>query len=370
MLKPISDLRLKSLDALRGFDMFWIMGVDHIFHQLGEATGSSFWHVLDHQFQHPDWHGFAVYDLIFPLFLFLAGVAMPYSIGKKLEAGLARSEVLYGLVKRGLILVLLGVIYNNGLEVRGLDEIRFPSVLGRIGLAYMFAGFIYVYTKQRSQVLWCITLLLGYWLLLMLGSASGYPRGDLTEEGNIVSYVDRIILPGQLYRGIHDPEGLLATIPAVSTALMGILAGTFLENTGTDRGKQNALTMAFVGIAFVAVAQLWNLSFPINKNLWTSSFAMQCGGLSLMLLAFFYFLIDVKGWTKWAFFFRVIGMNSIFIYMSPCFIDWQYTSSKLFGWMTDITAEPYKPVIMTISLVGVQWLFLYFLYRNKVFLRI
>lgn len=370
MAQPNGSKRLESLDALRGFDMFWIMGAGHVFRQLDKATGSPFWHALGEQTHHVIWHGFVLYDLIFPLFLFLAGVATPYSLGKKMIAGANRSDLLLGIVKRGLILVLLGVVHENGLQIRPLDDIRFASVLGRIGLAYMFASFIYLYTKQRGQVIWCASLLIGYWLLLLLGSAPEYPRGDLSMQGNIVSYLDRVLLPGKLYLGIHDPEGVMATIPAISTALFGILAGSLLKNTGESEGAKTTLRLALAGAVLLVLAQIWNLTFPINKNLWTSSFALQCGGLSLLLLAVFYYVIDVKGYRKGAFFFKVIGMNSILIYMSSSFINWNFTAHKFFGWLGELVGEPYELVVMTVCIVGVQWAFLFFLYRHKVFLRI
>lgn len=362
--------RLYSLDALRGFDMFWIMGAEEIFHKMAEITGTPFWEALSVQFNHPAWHGFAFYDLIFPLFLFLAGVATPYSLGKQMEKGKSRKALLYRVVKRGLILVLLGVIYNNGLKIMPLDEIRFGSVLGRIGLAYMFANIIYLYTKQRGQIIWFVALLLGYWALLAFNAAPGYPMGDLTMEGNFVSYLDTLIMPGKLYLGIHDPEGLVSTIPAISTALLGIYAGNLLKNTTVEQKKKTTLQLVGIGVVLLIVAQIWNLIFPINKNLWTSSFTLQCGGLSMLLLALFYYIIDVLGYTKWAFFFKVIGMNSILIYMSGSFINWSYTTSAIFGWLGQIVGEPYNAVVFVLCLLAVQWGFLYVLYQKKLFLRV
>ena len=235
---PPPPQRLYSLDALRGFDMFWIMGAEEIFHGLAKATGSPFWGAIANQFTHPDWNGFHFYDLIFPLFLFMAGVATPYSVGRELEKGKSKQQLLIRVIKRGLILVLLGIIYNNGLHLRPFSDIRFASVLGRIGLAYMFANIIYIYTKQRGQVIWFWSLLIGYWLLLLFNSAPGFPRGDLTMEGNFASYIDRMIIPGKLYLGIHDPEGLVSTIPAISTGLLGILAGSLLKNGAITQQKK------------------------------------------------------------------------------------------------------------------------------------
>lgn len=369
-MKPIITQRLYSLDALRGFDMFWIIGADSIFHRSADITNSPFWIALSNQFHHPAWHGFAFYDIIFPLFLFLAGVATPYSIGKQLEKGASKQDLLRKVVKRGFILVLLGIVYNNGLELRPIEDIRFASVLGRIGLAYMFANIIYLYTKQRAQTFWFFGLLLGYWFLLLFSSAPGFPMGDLSMEGNIVSYLDTLILPGRLYLGIHDPEGLIATIPAISTALLGIYIGNLLKNTTVEQNKNTALRMVIIGTILIVAAQLWNLIFPINKNLWTSSFVLQCGGISTLLMAAFYYIIDIKGYQKWAFFFKVIGMNSILIYMSGGFINWKYTTNAFFQWLIQLVGEPYGGLVFVFCLLAVKWVCLYILYKQKLFLRV
>lgn len=361
--------RLFSLDALRGFDMFWIMGAEEIFHALFKATGSPFWGAIANELTHPDWNGFHFYDLIFPLFLFIAGVATPYSVGRELEKGKTKQQVSLRVIRRGLILVLLGIIANNGLQIKPLADIRFGSVLGRIGLAYLFANIIYIYCKEKIQIVFFFVILIGYWLLLKFTSAPGFPKGDLTMEGNFVSYVDRLLLPGHLYLGIHDPEGIMSTIPAISTGLLGIMTGNFLKKNPMDPVKKT-LWMAVTGLVFIGLAHLWDLDFPINKNLWSSSFVLNVGGYSLILLAIFYFIIDIKGYKKWAFFFKVIGMNSILIYMSERFINWGHTNDALFKWLGQIIGNPYNIVVMAITFVLLKWFTLYFLYKKKVFLRV
>ncbi len=370
MTQTLPTQRLYSLDVLRGIDMFWIIGAEEIFHKMAEISGSPFWNALSVQFTHPLWNGFAFYDLIFPLFLFLAGVASPYSIGKQLEKGKSKKTLLSRVIKRGLILVLLGVIYNNGLQILPLSEIRIPSVLGRIGLAYMFANIIYLYSKQRAQIIWFASLLIGYWLLLSFTSAPGFPTGNLSIEGNFASYLDRLLIPGHLYRDIHDPEGILSTIPAISTALLGIFTGTLIKNATIENNKKVVLKIVAAGVGFIILAQIWNLVFPINKNLWTSSFALQCGGISMILMAVFYYIIDILGYKKWGFFFKIIGMNSILIYMSSVFIDWHFTGNAFFKWIVQLTGEPYGAILMVFAYLAVQWLFLYFLYKKSVFLRV
>ena len=361
--------RLFSLDALRGFDMFWIMGGEEIFHTLAKATGSPFWGSIANQFTHPDWNGFHLYDLIFPLFLFMAGVSTPFSVGRELEKGKSKQQLTIRVIKRAAILVLLGLVVNNGLKIMPISEIRFASVLGRIGIAYMFANIIYLYSSERMQMVWFWFFIIGYWLLLKFTSAPGFAPGDLTMQGNFASYMDRILLPGKLYLGIHDPEGLFSTIPAISTGLLGILTGSLLKKTGLKQIRKVSI-MAVTGVIFLIIAQIWNLDFPINKNLWSSSFVMQVGGISLLLMALFYYIIDVLGYKKWAFFFKVIGMNSILIYISGHFIKWQYTTNGFFGWIGQLVGDPYNIVVMAVCFIMVKWLFLYYLYQKKTFLRV
>ncbi|MDR6944880.1 acyltransferase family protein [Mucilaginibacter pocheonensis] len=361
--------RLFSLDALRGFDMFWIMGGEEIFHTLAKATKSPFWETIALQFTHPDWNGFHLYDLIFPLFLFMAGVSTPFSVGRELEKGKSRGQLTIRVIKRAIILVLLGLVVNNGLTIMPIAQIRFASVLGRIGIAYMFANIIFLYSKERMQMVWFWIFIIGYWLLLKFTSAPGFPHGDLTMQGNFASYMDRTLLPGKLYLGIHDPEGLFSTIPAISTGLLGILTGSLLKRTGLPQLRKVTI-MAVTGVIFLIIAQIWNLDFPINKNLWSSSFVMHVGGISLLLMALFYYIIDVLGYKKWAFFFKVIGMNSILIYISGHFIKWQYTTNSLFGWLGQLIGDPYNIVALAVCFIMVKWLFLYYLYQKKTFLRV
>ncbi|HZY37932.1 MAG TPA: DUF5009 domain-containing protein [Mucilaginibacter sp.] len=368
--------RLFSLDALRGFDMFWIMGADEILHALRDTTKSPFWTTLGNQFEHPYWNGFHAYDMIFPLFLFMAGVSTPFSVGRYLEKGKTRTQLLLRVIKRGLILVLLGLVVNNGLKIQPLADIRFPSVLGRIGLAYMFANIIYLYASEIAQMFWFWFFIVGYYLLLKFTSAPGFHPGDLTPQGNFASWVDRTILPGHLYVpypgthiNMHDPEGLFSTIPAISTGILGILTGTLLKKKNRTQ-VEKTLIMAAVGAVFILLSLLWNMDFPINKNLWSSSFVLLVGGISLLLMSFFYYVIDVLGYKKWAFFFKVIGMNSILIYISGHFIKWSYTNQGFFQWLFQLVGNPYNVVVMGITFVLIKWLFLYYLYQKKTFLRV
>jgi predicted acyltransferase len=362
-----SSNRLYSLDALRGFDMFWIMGAEELIHGISHVTDNPIIHAIDTQLTHVGWNGFRFYDLIFPLFLFISGVTFPL---QKFSSPLNRQEVFKKVLKRGLILIFLGIIYNlHGFQLKEIAEIRFPSVLGRIGAAYIFACAIFLYCSDRLQYIIFAAILIGYNLLLGFNSAPSFPIGDLTMEGNFASWIDRSVLIGKLHKKIHDPEGLVSTLPAICTGLMGIFAGKLLK-IEEKTSLQKAKLLAIAGVVSIIIAQIWNLWFPINKNLWTSSFVLMAGGCSLLLLAIFYFIIDVKGYQKWAFFFSVIGMNSILIYLSDAFIDWGFTSKAVFDWVGKIFGEHYYEMIIMAGVLALKWLLLWYLYKKKVFLKV
>jgi predicted acyltransferase len=364
---PVGSERLISLDALRGFDMFWIMGGEAIVHAGAALTGWAALTWFSGQLEHPEWHGFALYDLIFPLFLFIAGVAMPLSFAKRLARGDGKSQLYRHVIVRGLLLVLLGMIYNGLLEFDWAN-MRYPSVLGRIGLAYMFAGLIVLNTGVRAQLAWIVGLLVGYWAALKFIPVPGFGAGDLSPGHTLTDYIDRLLIPGRLYQGDRDPEGLLGTVPAIGTALMGAVTGRLLGNERRS-GYFKTAAMFLAGLLCLGAALLWNLNFPINKNLWTSSFALYCAGWSLLLLAAFYLVIDVWRFSAWTLPFVVIGANSIFIYMAPQFINFEYAAKFFFGGALKNTGA-YQPLLWAIAIVLVQWLLLYLLYRKRIFLRV
>jgi predicted acyltransferase len=364
--------RLQSLDALRGFDMFWIIGGNGIFTGLATLTGFSVLEWWAGQLTHVEWNGFAFYDMIFPLFLFIAGISFPFSVEKNRQKGFNHRSLYLKIVKRGLLLVLLGLIYS-GLLKFDFANLRCASVLGRIGLAWMFAALIFMNTGTKFRMVWCAGLLVFYWLLLTFVPAPDYPGAEcFSPEGNFTSYFDRMFLPGKLYKGIHDPEGILGTIPAISTALMGMLTGQFVMNRKKDGLSETGKTvyMLVCGVVLVITGLLWNVVFPINKNLWTSSFVCFVGGLSLLLFSLFYYVIDVRGYRKWSFFFRIIGLNSITVYMAQRIINFRYTSDFLFGGFVGLFPENWGPFLNSAIYVSVCWLFLYFLYKQKIFLKV
>lgn len=234
------SVRLQSLDALRGFDMLFIMGGGSLFVALATLFPTPFFQAMADQMEHVEWNGFHVEDMIFPLFLFIAGISFPFSLEKQREKGMTDGAIYKKIIRRGLTLVFLGFIYNGWLNF-DFEHQRYASVLGRIGLAWMFAALLFVNTKTVTRIWIVCGILVGYWLLLALVPApDGNGAGVFTMEGCLVGYVDRVLLPGRLHLMVHDPEGLLSTLPAVGTALFGMFTGEFSNSNrkiGRRRGK-------------------------------------------------------------------------------------------------------------------------------------
>jgi predicted acyltransferase len=236
----------------------------------------------------------------------------------------------------------------------------------------MFAAIIFMNTKLTFRIIWFWGLIIGYWILLLLFPAHDLGSSDLfSREGNLTSYIDRLLMPGRLYLGNHDPEGILGTVPAISTALLGMLTGQFLMSKyHTDKPLRKVLIMASAAIALMITGQVWNLAFPINKNLWSSSFVCYVGGLSLMLFTVFYLVIDIWKFRKWAFFFVVIGVNPITIYLVQRIISFRSASEFFFGGLISLFPETWAPFLSGIATMAIGWVFLYILYRKKIFLKV
>jgi predicted acyltransferase len=370
--------RLVSLDALRGFDMMWIISGEIIIHALSKATNIPFCNWMSDQLHHTEWNGFTFYDMIFPLFIFIAGVSMPYSYGKKLESQSkanyksAKRNIYQALIKRTLILLICGMVVNGLLNWNGYENTRFASVLGRIALSCFFAAVIYLNFNIRYQIIWFSSFLLGYWALMKLIPVPGFGAGVLTPEGNLAAYIDRLFLPGKLHRIVYDPEGILSTMPAISTAMLGVFTGQFLRwNSPKWSMNLKSLIIGFTGIILLSFGALWNMVFPINKILWTSSFVLYAGGWSLILLFVFYSLIDVLGFKKWCMPFVWIGTNSILIYMaSNGIINFKSTSNYLFFGLIKHTPEAWHMVWLGVGILFIQLVLLYFLHKKKWFLKV
>ncbi len=359
--------RIVSIDALRGFDMFWITGGDAIFRILFSMIGTSFFLSLEKQLHHTEWHGFTFYDLIFPLFMFIMGVVMPFSFQKYIHDNRKR-DLYRHVVKRSALLFLFGLIHNGLLQF-DFSSFRYAGVLQRFGICYLFASIIVInFPKPKAQAIWTAAILLFYWAIMTLVPVPGHGMGVLTPAGNLASYIDRLLLPGQFCCFEYgDNEGLLSSIPAIATVLLGVLAGQVLRSSLGQNKK--ARYLIFGGLGSLVIALLWHVGFPINKLLWSSSFVLFAGGWSLLLLALFFWMIDIRGWRTWAFPFVVIGMNPITIYLAQGLFDFGVIATIFVQGFIDHTGE-WQPLVWVVSVFAVKWLFLYFLYKQRIFLRV
>ena len=363
--------RVLSIDALRGFDMFWIIGGDALARSILGLVKQPWAESLAGQWEHAEWEGFRFYDLIFPLFLFLVGCVLPYSMERYQGA----SFQAYGrILRRVALLFLLGLV-NNGLLQFQWDNLRVAGVLQRIAICYGVAAVICLHFRVRAQVVILLAILLGYWAIIAWVPAPGGVPGDTTQAGNLAGYLDRTYLPGkilEMYYGDGDNEGLLSTLPAVATALIGVLAGHWLRSSATQWGKVAGLALS--GTLCVLLGLLWSNAFPIIKNIWTSSFVLVAGGCSLILLAWFYALIDCLGWRRSAFFWCVIGSNAITIYVAQRFINFDYMAKFFFGGVMRLS-DTYvltgsDKIWLCFGILACKWVFLWMLYRQKLFLRV
>ncbi len=366
--------RLVSLDAFRGLTIAGMVLVNnpgswsHIYWPLGHAA----------------WHGWTPTDLIFPFFLFIVGVSITLALGPRREESSSQRDLYLKIVKRSLIIFALG-LFLNGFPYFHLSEVRIPGVLQRIAICYLFASLIFLRTNVKTQAFIFIALLLVYWLVMMLIPAPGFAAGDLSKEGSIASFIDRKLLGKHIWvQGrVYDPEGLLSTIPAVATTLLGVLTGHVLRS-GKSQYEKVAL-MFLVGMCWVVVGWAWNPFFPINKSLWTSSYVLFTGGMAMQLLAFCYWLIDVKSYRTWAKPLVVFGVNAIALFVGTGLMaklmgliklpkpdgsqtalkTWLYT--RLFAsWALPINASLAFAIAFILLWLGLMWI----LYRRKIFIKV
>lgn len=349
--------------------MFWIIGGDSLVASLAKMSHNEGVRAVAAQFtDHVDWAGFRFYDMIFPLFLFIIGVVLPFSVGRRIEDGEARRDVVKKVLVRSALLFVFGLVYNGLLQFAGWDHLRLFGVLQRLAFGYLAASLFVIYAKPRTQLAAVVAILLGYWALMALAPVPGFPHGTMTPEGNFANYVDRLFLQkGQMYESYGDPEGPISDIPAVATALLGVLTGYWLKSKREDKLKTGRLLIA--GLALVLLGLAWAPAFPIIKKIWTSSYVLTAGGFSMMLVAVFYWIVDVKGRVAWAMPFTLIGMNPILIYMLSEIVDFTKIGSYFLGGLAR-AAPAYGELIAAVGSLLVKFGLLYFLYRQKVFLRV
>jgi len=366
-LTPPPRPRLISLDALRGFDMFWIVGGEEIIHSLSRLSPNRFLAALDGQLVHRDWEGVTFYDLIFPLFVFIVGVSLVFSLSRVLEKE-GKAAAVRRILKRSIILFILGLIYSSG-PVSRLEDVRLLGVLQRIALCYLFAGVLFCTVRTRGMLAACTALLLGYWALMTFVPVPGVGQGRFEEGANLANYIDREYLPFRKYDGDHDPEGLLSTLPAIATCLLGVFAGKLLKNREIPDQRKVA-RLAVAGGAGLALGFLWGMQFPVIKKIWTSSYVLVAAGYSCLLLAAFHQVIQVWGIRRWAAPFVWIGRNPITVYLLYPILAMLFWFAGPSGRGGESILGRYAELGMSTALVGAILLVAYFLDRRRIYLRL
>jgi len=424
-----STRRLASLDALRGFDMFWILGVDSLVYALDRMTQNGFTNFLKRQLSHSDWEGFRFYDLIFPLFVFMVGVSLVISLRKTI-AQEGRACAVQRIFRRSILLFILGIVYFGGLS-NPWPGVRLSGVLQRIALVYFFAGLMFCFCRTRLLVGVFVALLAGYWAMMalipirdiqleknslaalaakagdnklaaqfrnsgrpapinpsaipnspvwaaaekMYYSTTNRVTGKFEKGYNVACHFDFAHLPGWKWELFWDPENILSTIPAIASCLLGVFAGLLLTNTSITDLKKVTWLLG-VGAAASILGWLWGLEFPVVKRMWTSSFVLVAGGYSSMLLGAFYLIVDVWKKQTWCQPFVWIGMNSITLYLAENVLGGFDTLGQRFAggnikafFDTRVANGFGQLVISVVGLLLAFW-FAHFLHKRKVFLRL
>jgi len=391
-----SQNRLMSLDALRGFDMFWIAGGSLVVGALDKTKPNPLSTLLKTQLSHVAWEGFRFYDLIFPLFVFLVGVsialAVPRSVAKK-----GRAQTVVHILTRGVLLYVIGLIYSGGLA-DGWGQIRWLGVLNRIALCYTVTALLFTFLSLRWLVPLAVAGLLGYWAILAwvpirdirmdtaslakLAEQKGETnvvtlyqntrdriRGQYEPGYNVVNHLDFQYLPGRRYDTYWDPEGILSTLPAIVSCLLGLFAGSWLLN-GRVAPELPSLWLVVAGFLLMSIGYLWGFQFPIIKKIWTSSYVLVAGGYSLILLGAFYHVVDIWGWRLWCQPFVWIGANALTIYLVARFINFGRLAERIAGGPIKLSLGRVGDLVVALLAVLLLFGFARFLYKRQIFLRL
>jgi predicted acyltransferase len=369
--------RLVSVDVLRGITIAFMILVNNGF--------------SDYPFpalEHAEWNGWTPTDLVFPTFLFLVGVTIVFSFQSRLSRGASKASILLHTFRRACILFALGLVVN-GFPYFPLATWRIYGVLQRIAICFLIASILYLLDRRpASKIVLILLALFGYWVLLRWVPVPGYgiPGRDFPlfdQTRNLGAYIDRHIFPGRLYRGVRDPEGLLSDIPAVATTLLGMLTAMWLRSKRSPSIK--AWGMLAAGILGIVLGQVWGLWFPINKNLWSSSYVLFAAGIALVALSVCYWAIDIKNWKSgWTYIWLVFGMNAITAYVFSELLSATLSAIKVHSGAATVSLSVYlfdhsfvgipshhiASLAYSISIVAICFIPVAILYRRKIFLKV
>ena len=370
--------RIESVDALRGINMFWLFGVNSAAAALAQMTSgkgptlSSLGSLLGSQFAHVPWQGLHFYDIIFPLFIFVTGISIVLSLPRLVERE-GKAKAHWRVARRSLLLFALGVIASGGISPHWWD-VRLLGVLQRIAICYFFTSVLFLNFNLRGMIAAFAALLVGYWAIMTFVPVPGIGAGSFAADTNLANWIDRNYLPGRLYDFTRDPEGLLSTLPAIGTCLLGVFAGLFMRDTQVPP-QHKTLWLAGAGCALLAAGYLWALQFPIIKAIWTSSYVLVTGGYSVLLLAILHQIVDVWRLRRWAKVFTWIGANAIALYFLNELLSYQEVASHVVGGhVTGLLDRSVAPgtgnFVIALLALSIAVMLARYLYNHKIFMRV
>jgi predicted acyltransferase len=364
-LRQPASGRLLSLDALRGFDMVWIIGGQEIIKGLAQVFPGKLADIVVGQLEHVRWQGLHFYDVIWPLFMFMVGVSLSFSLARRKLSGATHKVLYLHALKRALILFVLGMMAQGNLLQFDLSTLH-PcySVLHGIAAGYLVATVVVLCLGPAGQAIATAAFLILYWILLITLPVPGVGRGILTPTGNAATYVDHLVL-GRFAYG--ENTWFLSYLGFAASVLIGALAGNLLRSARSAKDK--CLFLSAGGAGMVILGLIWSLWFPIIKLLWTSSFVLVTGGISCLLLAAFYLIIDVRGYRKWAFGFVVVGVNALAVYMATMLFDFRKIGNIFVGHLVPRVGR-YGNLLQATAAFTIIWLVLYWMYRTKSFVKV
>lgn len=361
----IGNQRLVCVDALRGFDMLWIIGGAEVLVSFSKASGIGFLSNIAVSFDHT-WGQFHFYDIIMPLFLFIVGVVMPVSFTKRLKRGDSRKTLYRHIVRRVIILYILGLIASGHLLTFDSSKIHlWTDTLHAIAIGYLVSSILILEVSRKWQITITVFLLFLYWGIMALIPIPGKGAGIYEPDTNLALYVDNLVLGH--WQEASGWTYIITNLTFICSVMLGVFAGQILLSTQKEKNKAGLL--ALIGIGCVLAGKFWGIWFPVIHHLWTSSLVLFAGGLSFLLLSAFYLVIDVWGYRKWSFFFVVIGMNAIAVYVATHLFDFTLIGNVFVGGLSK-WAGPWNEFLQASAALCVIWLILYRMYRMKTFIKI
>lgn len=360
-----NDKRLMCVDALRGFDMLWIIGGGGVLSALSKAYPSTFFDGVAKQFDH-EWGQFHFYDIIMPLFLFIVGVVMPVAFKRRLEKGESKRSIYQHVFKRVFKLYFLGLIASGHLLQFDINTLGlWTDTLHAIAVGYLVSSIFILELKEKWQIIITALLLIAYWMVMSFVPIPGHDAGIFEKELNLALYIDDNVLG-------HFQEGLgwtyiLTNMTFICSVMLGVFAGRVLLSFLP--AKKKVIQLVILGLSCVIVGKIWGYWFPIIHHLWTSSLVLFAGGFSCLLLALFYLVIDVWGYKKWSFPFMVIGMNAIAVYVATHLFNFEMIGNVFVGGLAKWLG-PWNDLVQALAALIVVWLILYWMYKKKTFIKV